>query len=37
MPALSGALLFSLAGTAILYFACLDWLKERLFDRLNLR
>jgi hypothetical protein len=37
MPALSGALLFSVAGTAILYFACLDWLKVWLFDRLNLR
>jgi H+-transporting ATPase len=37
MPALSAALLLSVAATAILYFACLDWLKVWLFDRLNLR
>ena len=37
MPALGAALLFSVAATAILYFACLDWLKVWLFARLNLR
>jgi H+-transporting ATPase len=37
MPALGAALLFSVAGLAILYFACLDWLKVWLFNRLNLR
>jgi H+-transporting ATPase len=37
MPALSAGLLLSVAATAILYFACLDWLKVWLFGRLNLR
>ena len=37
MPALSASLLLGVAGTAILYFACLDWLKVWLFGRLNLR
>ena len=37
MPALSAALLLSVAATAILYFAYLDWLKVWLFARLNLR
>jgi hypothetical protein len=37
MPALSAALLFSVATTAILYFTCLDWLKVWLFGRLKLR
>ena len=37
MPALSAALLFSVAATAILYFTCLDWLKVWLFGRLKLR
>jgi H+-transporting ATPase len=37
MPALCAALLLSVAGTAILYFGCLDWLKVWLFGRLNLR
>jgi hypothetical protein len=37
MPALGAALLLSVAGTAILYFGCLDWLKVWLFGRLNLR
>jgi hypothetical protein len=37
MPALSAALLFGVAGTAIFYFTCLDWPKVWLFARLNLR
>jgi H+-transporting ATPase len=37
MPALGATLLFTVAGAAILYFTCLDWLKVWLFDRLNLR
>jgi len=37
MPALRPALLLSVAGVAIFYFACLDWLKVWLFARLSLR
>lgn len=37
MPAISPSFLFGVAGTGILYFVCLDWLKVWLFSRLNLR
>ena len=37
MPALSERLLLAVAGTAILYFTGLDWLKVWLFRRLSLR
>jgi H+-transporting ATPase len=37
MPSLNVALLLRMAGTAILYFAGLDWFKVWLFGRLNLR
>ncbi len=37
MPALRASLLSAVAGAGIVYFACLDWLKVWLFDRLNLR
>jgi hypothetical protein len=37
MPALPTSLLLAVAGAGIIYFACLDWVKVWLFDRLNLR
>ena len=37
MPAISGLLLLGVAGTGLVYFAVLDWLKILLFTRLNLR
>jgi H+-transporting ATPase len=37
MPALSAASLLSVAGAGLVFFACLDWLKVWLFNRLNLR
>jgi len=37
MPAISPSFLSRMAGTGILYFVCLDWLKVWLFSRLNLR
>lgn len=37
MPALSAPVFLGLAGSAIVYFACLDWLKVWLFGRLNVR
>jgi hypothetical protein len=37
MPPLSAPLLLGVAGTGLLWFACLDWLKVWLFGRLNLR
>jgi H+-transporting ATPase len=37
MPALSVSLLLAVAGTGIIYFAGLDWVKVWLFERLDLR
>ena len=37
MPALSASFFLAVAGAAIVYFSCLDWLKVWLFGRLNLR
>jgi H+-transporting ATPase len=37
MTAISSSFLLGMAGTGILYFACLDWLKVGLFGRLSLR
>jgi H+-transporting ATPase len=37
MPALRAPFLLGLAGTGIIYFTCLDWIKVWLFGRLNLR
>jgi H+-transporting ATPase len=37
MPPLGALLLTAMAGAAILYFVCLDWVKVWLFRRLNLR
>jgi H+-transporting ATPase len=37
MPALSVTFLLGVAGTGVIYFACLDWVKVWLFGRLNLR
>ncbi len=37
MPPLSASLLLAVAGTGLLWFAGLDWLKVWLFGRLNLR
>jgi H+-transporting ATPase len=37
MPALSAASLLGVAAAGLVFFACLDWLKVWLFNRLNLR
>jgi hypothetical protein len=37
MSALRPSLLLALAGAGIIYFACLDWVKVWLFERLDLR
>ncbi len=37
MPPIRPAILFGVAGVGLVYFAALDWVKFRLFARLNLR
>jgi H+-transporting ATPase len=37
MPSISTPFILGVAGAGIIYFACLDWFKVRLFARLNLR
>jgi hypothetical protein len=37
MPAISASILLGVVGVGAAYFFCLDWVKVRLFARLNLR
>lgn len=37
MPAISSSILLGVVGVGVVYFFCLDWVKVRLFARLELR